>query len=88
MDEHKIVGTQDTAFKTKDGQMMEGKTVYTEQSIPPGRGAGYRTDKFFLSAAKLAALDFQPSVGDTVQVLYNRWGRVQTIRLVDVIDIG
>lgn len=88
MDEQKIVGMQDTAFKTKDGQMMEGKTVYTEQSFPPGRGAGYRTDKFFLSAAKLEALDFKPTVGQTIEVYYNRFGKVQTIRLVDVIDIG
>lgn len=88
MDEQKIVGMQDTAFKTKEGQVMEGATVHTEQSFPPGRGTGCRTDHFFLSTAKLAALDFKPSVGDTVQVLYNRWGRVQTIRLVDVIDIG
>lgn len=88
MDEHKIAGMQDTAFTTKDGQTMEGKTIYTEKSFPPGRGMGYQTDRFFLSSAKLAALDFKPTVGQTIEVYYNRFGKVQTIRLVDTIDVG
>lgn len=87
MDERKIVGTQNTAFTTKDGQMMEGTTVHTEKSIPPGRGMGFQTDHFFLSTAKLAALDFKPTVGQTIEVFYNRFGKVQTIRLVDDIVV-
>lgn len=86
----KIVGVKNTKFKSKDtGDTIEGKTLYTTETIDPERGTGEETDHFFLSKAKLADLDFTPAPGQTVNVLYNRYGRVATVKLVDdVIDIG
>ena len=40
-----------------------------------------------MSAAKLAALDFVPAVNQTVEIYYNRFGKVATLRLVDDIII-
>lgn len=61
--------------------MVEGLTVYTTDPIAPERGEGVSTDRFFLSAAKLQALSFQPAVGMEVEVLYTKWGKVGTLRL-------
>lgn len=88
----RIIGIINTKFKTKDtGTTIEGKTIHTTEPISPERGKGEETDHFFLSAAKLAALDFDPAPGQTVDVLYNRYGKVATMKLVDddiVIDVG
>lgn len=79
----KIVGTMSTSFEGKDGTRIEGMTIHTLEAIDPKRGTGEAADHFFISKAKLATLDFKPSVGQEIQTLYNKFGRVQTIKLVD-----
>lgn len=78
-----ILGRAHTSFKGKDGTLIEGDTIYTMEGIDPRRGEGHRADHFFLSASKLAALDFTLKPGQEVEIYYNRFGKVQTIRLVD-----
>jgi hypothetical protein len=49
------------------------------------------TDHFFLSKNKLRDLSFTPAVGQEVDVLFNRYGKVQTLRLLsdtEAIDFG
>lgn len=88
----KIIGLVNMKFKAKDTDtMIEGKTIHTTEPISPERGIGEAGDHFFMSAAKLSALDFDPAPGQTVDVLYNRYGKVATMKLVDddiVIDVG
>ncbi len=85
----KIIGTANSSFKGNDGTQITGTTVYTTEPIDPKRGQGESADHFFLSAAKLAALDFTPAVGQDVTVFYNRYGKVATIKLNDeVLDLG
>lgn len=89
MESYEIIGTEGKSFTTKDGKLIEGADLYAKWAINPERGAGYKADRFFLSAAKLAALGFTPKPGQTVEIYYNRYGRVETMRLVDdVVDIG
>ena len=64
----KIIGTANSSFKGNDGTQITGTTVYTTEPIDPKRGQGESADHFFLSAAKLAALDFTPAVGQDVTV--------------------
>ena len=83
----KIVGTQNTSFTGKDGTQVEGKTIHTTEPSDPKRGKGEAGEKIFLSASKVAELDFTPEVGDEIEVLYNKFGKVQTLRLLDKFDI-
>lgn len=87
----KIIGIAKTEFTAKDGTQIRGLTIHTTEPMDPKKGQGEVTDHFFLSAAKLAALDFTPAVGQEVDVLYNRFGKVSTLRLVEdpgpIVDI-
>lgn len=84
-----IVGIEPINFD-KDGKKISGKRLYTLEDIPAGRGTGKKSDKIFLSDAKLAQLDFTPAVGQTVAIYYNRYGTPSHIALVedDIIDLG
>lgn len=81
MDGTKIEGVVDVDFETNDGKNVVGKTVYFTE--PLDRGEGRFAGKIFFSAAKLAALDFDPVVGQVVQFLYDRAGRVKAVTIVD-----
>lgn len=83
-----IVGISRTAFTGQDGTPVEGKTFFVTEAIDPKRGEGVSAERFFLSRAKLAALDFSPALGMEVEILYNRFGKVASLSLVDpVVDV-
>lgn len=85
----KIIGIADTNFKPKDSDTsITGKTIYTTEPMDPKRGQGETADHFFLTSAKLSALDFTPAVGQTVDVLYNRFGKVAALRLISDDDVA
>ena len=87
----KIIGVVETSFKPKDGDTIKGMTIYATEAIDPKRGRGESAERFFLSEAKLSTLDFTPAVGQEVEVLYNRFGKVATMKLKsgsDDIDFG
>lgn len=78
-----VRGLEPKSFKGDDGNQIEGATIHISETIDPSRGVGERVDHFFLSKAKLAALDFEPAPGQTVEIFYNRFGKVATMKLVD-----
>lgn len=87
----RIIGIINMKFTAQDGTVIEGKSIHTTEPISPERGIGEAGDRFFLTSAKLVALDFDPVPGQTVDILYNKYGRVATMKLVDddiVIDVG
>ena len=93
VDAMKIVGiSKPFSFTPKDGKTeISGSTIYTTEPMDPKRGQGEVTDHFFLSTAKLEALDFTPAVGQTVEPLYSRFGKVASLRLLSddgAIDFG
>ena len=82
-----IAGISKTAFKPKDSETpIEGVTVHVTDTIPPDRGEGVSTDHFFLSANKVKQLPFALAVGQEIEVLYSKWGKVATLRLLE--DVG
>lgn len=83
----RIIGRETTDFIAKDGQRISGTTFHTAETISSQRGEGEKGDRFFLSAAKLAALDFVPTVNQVVELYYNKYGKVTTLRVVDDIVI-
>lgn len=78
----KIGGLEHKNFTTKEGDTIEGVSLYVTDKIPPQRGDGCTGDRIFLSKNKLADLPFVPAVGMEVEVLYNKYGKVSTIRLI------
>lgn len=82
-DKTEIVGIVDVNFTADDGKNVSGKTVFFTEPLDPDRGEGRFAGKLFFSAAKLAALDFAPAVGQAVQFLYDRAGRVKAVTIVD-----
>jgi len=82
----KIVGKRPSGFTTNDGANIEGVTLYlTEEMHTPG-AEGCSVERVFLSKQKLASLDFEVSVGQEVNVLYNKFGKVATLTLIDPVD--
>lgn len=59
----KIIGTANSSFKGNEGTQITGTILHVTDPIDPKRGQGESADHFFLSAAKLVALDFTPAVG-------------------------
>ena len=79
----KIVGIIKTSFIPKDSDTpVEGMKVYTSEPIDQ-RGEGVSTDSFFLSKKKLSALNFTLSLNQEVEILYTKWGKVGSLRLID-----
>lgn len=74
MDIVEIVGLRKMSFTGQDGRLVEGMTFFylTSQAQVEGKVAG----KFFLSSAALSQVGFVPSVGETVKLYYNRYGKV------------
>ena len=85
----KLIGIVPTSFTPKDSDTpIEGATYYTTEPIDPKRGVGDKGDSFFMTKAKMAALDFTPAIGQEVEVLYNKFGKISTLRLLsDALDV-
>lgn len=79
----KIIGIEQVSFTGKDGTEVRGKRLHLAEPIAAARGVGEAADRLFLSAAKLAALEFAPTVGQHIEVLYDKNGRVKAINVVD-----
>lgn len=93
MDEKlKIVGIEKIQFQSKDGENISGQRIHTLEKISAARGVGEAANNFFLSDARLNAISFTLAVGQVIQPVYSRFGKIVTIILVDsaddVIDLG
>ena len=80
---NKIIGIEDVAFTGKDGTEGRGKRIHFTEAIAADRGVGEAGDKIFLSAAKLVTMDFTPVVGQDIDILYDKNGRVKAVNIVD-----
>jgi len=69
----KIIGIRPTHFKGNSGDDVSGKNFYV--TYPLEKGEGFGAERIFLTDAKLNKLEYQPKVGDEVNVSYNRFGR-------------
>lgn len=76
----KVCGIENVAFVGKDGTEVRGKRIHFTEAIAADRGVGEAGDKIFLSAAKLAALEFAPTVGQHID---DKNGRVKAVNVVD-----
>lgn len=75
----KIVGMKKSNFTTKEGTLIEGYNVYLEYELTGEGATGMGCERVYLTQAKLDKCGFQPEVGDTVELTYNRFGKVAAI---------
>ena len=79
----RILGVEKTSFKAKDsGDTVSGMNLHLGSEIQPDKGSGLRVERVFLSDRVLKSLGFVPVEGMTVEVLYNKWGKVSSVRKV------
>ena len=82
-----IVGYQKTAFTPKDNPntQIEGTTIYLTSPLDFHKEGtkGLRAEKLFLTTAKVNDLSFSIELGDRIQILYNRFGKPQTILKIE-----
>ena len=79
----RIIGTARTSFKGQDGTLVEGTTIYVADPIDPSRGEGESAERYFLSKAKLTGLGFPVAVGQEVELLFNKFGKIASMKLLD-----
>lgn len=77
-----VAGFRLVDFTGQDKKVVRGRTYYLSKSINTKLGEGVEFEKAFFSDERLATMSYKPAVGDAVEVLYNRFGRVYLLRPV------
>ncbi|MBE6611981.1 MAG: hypothetical protein E7632_05775 [Ruminococcaceae bacterium] len=77
----KIIGIKLMCFTPKDGNKVEGAMIYATEPLRGDKASGEEAFSFFLSQAKLDAQTFTLKVGQEVDLLYNRYGKVYRLDL-------
>lgn len=74
----KVIGFQHQDIEFKDGRTVSGWKIHCTE--PRNGVTGFAADSFFLSDTK--AGDYKPALGDTINVIWNRWGKIDGVQLV------
>ena len=74
----KVIGYFQKSFKADDGKSISGVNIFLSYPITKN-GMGEGVDRVFVSDQRLANSGYYPSIGDEVTVLYNRFGKVESI---------
>lgn len=79
----KIIGYKKSDFKTDKGEMIRGMNLYLGYPLNGDNCGGMAVERCYMTDAKLAANGYTPRVDDTVEVAYNRYGKLESIRDVE-----
>lgn len=75
-----ILGIENVSYTSKKtNQPVRGLKVYYAYPINADRGIGMRTEDAFISQN----VEFHAQVGDKVNILYNRFGSVEEVDVLD-----
>ena len=78
----KVIGFSQRSFTSKDtGELIEGVFIYV--SYENKCTTGCACERLYVSLSRLDQCDYYPSVGDDIEPLYNRYGKITGIRLLD-----
>jgi hypothetical protein len=77
-----VVGIAETSFKGQENQVITGKTIHLTTPMDPQKGVGVTTEHIFLSSAKEDAMDFKLALNQEVEIFYNRFGKIASLRLI------
>ena len=76
----KVIGYFNSQFKTNEGTVISGVNLIYGNQIKAERGEGLYPDRpLFLTHRKLEQLDYIPVIGDDIDIVFNREGKVQKI---------
>lgn len=78
----KVIGFKKSDFKTTEGNMIHGVNLYLGYPLRGEDCGGMAVERYYMTDAKLAANGYTPRVDDTVEVAYNRYGKLESIRAV------
>lgn len=73
-----VLGIEHCKFENKDGKQVNFDRVSLVRDIPLERGEGQAAEVVNVSPDKSAGLE----LGDNVEVLYNRFGKVSKFEIV------
>lgn len=74
----KVVGFEKRLTKSKTtGNEYEAAIIYVEEANT--RGSGMRTESIFTTSDRVPG---SLQLGSEIRVLYNRWGRVESIEVI------
>jgi hypothetical protein len=82
MQVYTISGIRNSCFDAKDGSTVEGNSITMLYPIYPEKGKGFEAERVFLTKAKLKNISSKLELNSTVQVIYNRYGKVD-----DIVDV-
>lgn len=77
----KVIGFSERSFTSQDtGALIEGMNIYV--SYENSRTTGCACERLYVSRHRLDECGYHPSLGDDIEPLYNRFGKITGIRLV------
>lgn len=75
----KVIGFQQKQLTFQDGRSVDGYFMWLSDDSNP-RVTGVQTERIYLSMNKAGT--YAPYLGDEVKVMYNKYGKVDSVQLV------
>lgn len=76
----RVIGYRDCGFTATSGEFIEGRTFYLAKDIDAMHGMGVSVEKVFVADSKLKKFSISPAIGDDVEIVYNKYGKVVDFR--------
>lgn len=76
----KVIGYRDVGFTAQSGEFVEGRTYFLGKDIDTQHGMGVSAEKIFVTDSKLKKFSYMPEIGEAVEVVYNKYGKVIDFR--------
>jgi len=73
-----VIGFFRNDFTTEDQNVVTGYRVFVGHKITVN-GDGMKVDTIYLTDSRLAKSGYNLRVGDEVKLLYNRFGKIETV---------
>lgn len=77
----KVIGFRNVDFTGQDGRPVRGLSLYLSQPITKN-GCGEAAEKVFLSERIMSGMTAIPELGEEVEPVYNKFGKVVEVRPV------
>lgn len=74
---YKVIGIKQVEFKGRDGELVKGVKLYCE--FEDEGVDGIACDSYFLKPSIASGI----TVGDSIDIRYNRYGKVERVDLLD-----